>query len=334
MLRMTAHSAQEVSLRLDRLETTRLGWAFALSLALHLAVWGTYGVGKHFHLWEKLHWPTWVQALAQKLALVPKKQVQSPPVDREPPLVFVDVSAAQAVSEAPKNAKFYSDKNSQAANPDANQDTDTPKITGTQPQVPKTEDTPRNKFDKLMPSPTPPDKPAEESRAKPRQPPGDLAFAKPETTLKPDSGTAEKPRPRTIKEALAQRQLSAIPGQKVKQDGGVSRLRLDPGFDAKAKSFGAYDRAFIEAVSQRWYDLLDSISYVGYRQGWVRLEFRLNYKGDITDMKVLENNVTETLSLLCQKAVIDPRPYGEWPREMRLEVGRDYRVITFTFYYN
>ena len=62
---------------------------------------------------------------------------------------------------------------------------------------------------------------------------------------------------------------------------------------------------------------------------------------DQTNLKILdfalrhpESTVAEMLSLLCQKAVLDPKPYGEWPREMKLMVGERYRTITFTFYYN
>ena len=327
--------AQEISLRAGRPDISRLAWALALSLALHLLGWGTYSLGKRFHFWEKVHWPAWVQALTQKLALVAKKEETRPPIDREPPLMFVDVSEAQATSEAPKNAPYYSDKNSKAANPEPDKDTAIPKITGTQPQVPKTEDVPRNKFDKLMPAPpTPRNETVEEARAKPTLTPGDLTLAKPDLTPRPDTGNAEKSRPRTIKEAMLRQNLHQLPGQKMKQDGGVRSQQLVPSFDTKATPFGAYDRAFIDAVSSRWYDLLDNVSYDGYRRGRVVLQFLLNYDGRITEMKVLENTVTETLSLLCQKAVLDPAPFDKWPREMRLMVGEDFRRITFTFYYN
>jgi hypothetical protein len=213
-------------------------------------------------------------------------------------------------------------------------DSATPKITGTQTQVPKTEDVPRNKFDKLMPAP--PilrDEPAEESRAKPTLTPGDLTLAKPDLTPRPDTGNAEKSRPRTIKEAMLRQNLHQIPGQKAKQDGGAQQ-RPNTSYTVKATGFGAYDRAFIDAVTSRWYDLLDNVSYDGYRRGKVVVQFRLNYDGRITEMKVLENTVTEMLSLLCQKGVLDPAPFDKWPPEMRLMVGEDFRRITFTFYYN
>jgi len=98
--------------------------------------------------------------------------------------------------------------------------------------------------------------------------------------------------------------------------------------------YGKYDREFIAAVSQRWRDLLEARNYAGYRSGKVAVEFRLNYDGRITEMRTVENTVTDTLSYLCQKAVLDPAPFEKWPREMRLMVGEDSRKITFTFFYN
>lgn len=308
----------ETSVRVGRLELKSLAWAFALSLVLHFLFWGTYAAGKRLHWWEKIRMPAWVQKLTQPVIPAQPKQ----PVNREPPLMFVDVSQAAAVTEPPKNAAFYSDRNSIAANPDLDQNSNVPKLDGKQEQLPKPEDTPR-KFDKLMPDPPAPPSPSE---SKPKLTPGDLALAKIDPNAKPD-----KPRPRTLKEALLRN--SQIPGQKAKQDGGALQ-RPNASYDVKATGFGAYDRMFIDAVSTRWYDLLDNMSYDAYRSGYVKLEFNLNYKGQITDMKVLENTVTETLSLLCQKAVLDPAPFGEWPREMRLMVNEDSRRITFTFYYN
>ncbi|MCL4789996.1 MAG: hypothetical protein KJ070_24980 [Verrucomicrobia bacterium] len=327
---MTTNRAHEASLRLDRPELIRLARAFAFSLALHLLVWGTYSVGKHFQLWQKLRWPAWAERLVQpatQTAANPER-----PENTQPPLIFVDVSPAQATSEVPRDTPFYSDKNALAANPEPEADTDTPKITGTQTQVIRTEDVPRNQFDQLMPDPPKPSpEPVEEARPKPVSAPGDLTLTKPDLNPRPDQGEAERARPRTIAEAMARNRLV---GQKMKQDGGTRRERLEASFDTRATPFGAYDRAFIDAVQSRWYDLLDNMSYDGYRRGMVVLRFHLNYDGRITDMQVLENTVTGTLSLLCEKAVSDPSPFEKWPREMRLMVGKDYREIKFTFYYN
>jgi hypothetical protein len=331
ILRMNVRSAQEISLRLDRLETSRLVQAFVVSLALHLLAWGTYTVGKKLHIWERIQLPAWVQSLTHPASKNAKNDQK--PIEREAPLVFINVNPQNATTEAPKNAKYYSSHNSRAANPDSNRDTDTPKISGTQTQVPKTEDVPREKFEKLQPTPRmAPDQP--EDKPKPVLSPGDLTMAKPELNPSPGEGTAELPRPRTIREALARRQMDRVPGQKMRQEGGVARRAAVSMVDAKGTSFGAYDQAFIEAVSQRWYDLLDNIKYDGYRPGRVVLQFHLNYDGRITDMRVAESSVGEMLALLCQKAVLDPAPFEKWPREMRLAIGSDSRPIQFTFFYN
>ena len=103
--------------------------------------------------------------------------------------------------------------------------------------------------------------------------------------------------------------------------------------DAKGTEFGRYDAMFVAAVRDRWFDLLESREYASEAHGRVALQFKLHHDGRITEMKVAENTVSETLSLICQKAVLDPAPFEKWPTEMRLLVGADFRRIQFTFYY-
>jgi hypothetical protein len=163
---------------------------------------------------------------------------------------------------------------------------------------------------------------------------GDLALAKPEANPRQTTGQAEQSRPRTVQEALTRQQLNKIPGEKMKQEGGVKR-RLDfASLDAKATPFGAYDAAFIEAVSKRWYDLLDSRDYSLDRHGRVVVKFDLNFDGRISNLKIVENTVGEVLGIVCRKAVEDPSPFERWPSDMRRMVGGDSREIQFTFYYN
>jgi hypothetical protein len=251
--------------------------------------------------------------------------------------VFVEVNPEAATTEPPKDAKYYSSRNSKAANPDTQADNDSPKITGEQEHVVKAQDAPR-KFTPLQPAPPPKetqvakeDQPAEQ--AKPKPPVGDLAMAKPTPALRPDTGAAERTRPRTLTEArMRQPQNNLMPGPKMKEDGGVRRHLEISSFDAKATPFGEYDRAFIEAVEQRWYDLLDSRQFALDRTGKVVLQFRLNYDGRISDMAIAQTTVGETLAYVCQLAVTDPAPYEKWPSDMRREIG-DSRNIQFTFYY-
>ena len=327
------------SLRLERAESSRLAWGFAISLACHLLIYGAYHAGRIYNVWERLHWPAWLHS-PRMLTEILKKQdaAQLPPPQPQVPLMFIDVSPAQAVAEPPKNAKAYSDRNSVAANPEATRNTGIPKITGKQTEVVRTETAPHEKFVPLQPAPAP--KPAQEEqpqeKPKPAYTPGDLTLAKPSPTPRKDEGEAKeaKPaRPRTVKEALARLPNNRLPGEKMKQDGGVPRRALDPGFDVAASPFGAYDRALIEAISHRWYSLLDQHDYVSNSRGKVVLQFHLHADGRITEMKVAENTAGEMLGLLCQRAILDPQPFAAWPSDMRRLLGSS-RSIQFTFYYN
>jgi hypothetical protein len=313
---MTVVGTQANTLRLSGLESRRLALALALSLAAHLLTWGGYEAGQDFGWWQVWHWPTWLQHLTQKINAVPARTV-----NYEPPLEFATVE--QPSTESPENAKYYSDRNSRAANPEADQETDKPKLNGKQADVPKTEDVPRLDFNKLQPAP----RAQPESQPQPALNAGDLTLGKP-----PDLKQQSQQRPRTVQQALAQ-QPNRLPGVQMRQEGGVHRHELAPSLDVKATAFGAYDAAIVEAVSQRWNDLLDSRQFAQDRTGKVTLQFHLNYDGTVTGMEVGENTVGELLSLVCRDAIEESAPFAAWPSDMRRMVGRNYRDISFTFYY-
>ncbi|HVU27059.1 MAG TPA: hypothetical protein VHG71_04905 [Verrucomicrobiae bacterium] len=298
------------SLRINRLELRRFVLVLALSLAAHLSIWGSYELGKKLNLWQAWHWPAWLHHLEKTKPLVTQ--------NTEEPLTFVEVD--QPSTEVPKDAKYYSSHNSQAANPDTKEDSKNPQINGKQIEVAKTENVPKPNFSKLQPNPQ---QPSEQANSGLKE--GDLIMGK------PSPQPQEKPdRPRTLKEALAQNHL---PGVQMRQSGGVHRQSLVPSLDVKATPFGAYDEAIIEAVQQRWDDLLDSQQFSRDRTGKVTLRFHLNYDGRVTDMQVVENTVGDLLGYVCQKAIEDPAPFAPWPGDMRRMVGENYREITFTFYY-
>ena len=302
------------SLQFNRRETGRLALALALSLALHLFVWGSYEAGKKLGVWQRMSRLAWLQP-APKMV---------PPVQKpEPPLEFVMVE--QPSTEAPQNTKYYSSQNSLAANPDANRDANVPKLNGTQTDVPKTETVPKPDFNKLQPAPRPAD--SEPAQSTPAVQPGDLTLGKPQDSQQQQEQT---PRPRTLNQARTQ---SHSPGVAMKQDGGVPNVKLSASFDVKATSFGQYDSEFVDAVTYRWYSLLDSQQFALDRTGKVTLRFHLNYDGTITDMTVLENTVGDLLGYVCQQAINEPAPFKSWPADMRRMVGANYREITFTFYY-
>ncbi len=316
------------SLRFGRRESERLVVALLLSLFAHLGAWGAYEAGKKLGWWNSAH-PAARLHPAAKLNPPPAPAATPPAVQDSDPNVFVDVSHADA--DAPKQTKFYSNKNSRAANPDAG-NADAPKLNGSQKDVPKTEDVPR--LAKLQPSMPPPQPQFAqvEPEAKP-QTPGDLFPKQPKKTA-PSPAPAPQPqpeRPRTIKQALAQR--DQLPGQQMQQAGGVPRHALWSSLDAKATPFGDYDRAIIEAVSQRWYDLLDSRRFAQDRTGKVILKFKLKSDGSIIEMQTLENTVGELLGYLCQEAIEEAAPFAKWPPDMVHLIGSNYREVSFTFYY-
>jgi len=92
------------------------------------------------------------------------------------------------------------------------------------------------------------------------------------------------------------------------------------------------DAALVEAISQRWFTLLDERDYASDSRGKVVLQFALHYDGRVSDMNMAENTTGEVLGLICQKAVLDPAPFAAWPSDMRRILG-DVRHIQFTFYY-
>jgi outer membrane biosynthesis protein TonB len=320
---MVRPPANHGSLRFSRVEKTRLLVALLVSLLAHLGAWGGYELGKNSGLLEKLAWP------ARKKISPPAKPI----AQNTEPTIFIDVS--QAATEALKNAKYYSDKNSRAANPDDQKDSDQPKLNGQQRDVPKTEDAPRpNKTKPATPAP-----PQKSAQAKPKETqaatalnPGALQPGKPAEIETPEQQPAPEPRPRTVRQALDQ-QSKKLPGLQLQQDGGVRRRALTSSLDAMATPFGTYDRAIVEAISQRWYDLLDRQQFAQNRTGKVTVYFHLNPDGSVTEMKINETTVGDLFAYLCRDAIEQAAPFGPWPSDMRRLVGANFREITFTFYY-
>jgi outer membrane biosynthesis protein TonB len=249
----------------------------------------------------------------------------------EPPMVFVEVMPDQASAEAPDEAEFYSSVSSRAANPDPTLDTPAPKIDGDQEMIMRTADVPRPQVENLQPAPEPAEEVEEEIvevQPKPRipEPAGDLAMLRP-PSMEPEPA----PRSRLTRLAQVRPESPLLAGDRMRQDGGVRRAgRVS--VDVKGTPFGAYDAAIIRAIQQRWYDILDE-STILTRSGKVVVEFRIHHDGRVTDLRVVDQDVGELLSLFCRRAISDPAPFAAWPSDMRRMVGKDYRDVRFTFYY-
>ncbi len=329
---------------LPRLDSAnqRLAVALVASLLAHALIFATWKASPAIQKLSR----AFIQRVMPRLAQAMEARApNSPPPARPPretPLLFVEVDPALAAAEPPKNTKFYSTHDSLAANPTPRAAAEVPKIDGTQTKMVRMADNPKPDPKPLQPTPPKPDptepkEPEKQPDPKPRpeQKVGDLAMSKPQPKTT-DAGTADtgKPRskPRTIKEAMQRN--PALAGQKTLQDGGVPRRSHLSMVDAKGSPFGDYDRSFIAAVEQRWFQLLDNNQYMLDRQGKVVLDFRLHYDGRISNLQTDANTVGEILGLLCQKAILDPAPFPKWPAAMRQAMREEYRDVKFTFHYD
>lgn len=334
-----------------------LALAGAISLGVHIMVIAAWSLGmlpapaKDSLMARLLPTPSGRFEIKPRL----QDKVVPPTLRHEVPMTFVEVDPALVPKEPPKDTKYYSTDDSVAAQPVPAKPADKPKIEGTQKNVVRTTDNPKPGPKPLEPAPPKETKPVEkvekaEAKPKPKTADtiGDLAMAKPEKIKQPDrikppekTGDGSEPekiaappahvRPRTL--AAARQQNPMLAGRALEQDGGVER----PGrvaLDVKGSPFGDYDRAFINAVQDRWYQLLEKNKFMMDRRGRVVVDFRLAHDGRITNVKSSDNNVGELLGLLCQKAIMDPSPFQRWPIEMRRMVGAEYREVRFTFYYD
>src|SRR5882724_6606339 len=155
-------------------------WAFCFSIGAHLLFYADW---KFFGRSQLNLIPAWMHPSKPALAEI-KKQQPPPVTEQEVPLLFVDVDPATAATEAPKDAKYYSAHNSQAANTKATIDSTVPKLDGSQTHVAQTQTVPRANPVPLQPAPpmvSQTDPSAAEAKAKPKGGPkvGDLAMAKP-----------------------------------------------------------------------------------------------------------------------------------------------------------
>jgi hypothetical protein len=340
---MDGNRDEQISLRFGRREGGRLALALFLSLCIHLGIWCGYEANKKYSWWNRLMDLRPEPKISQRQTVPATPTALSAPMNTSEPMILVEVSHADF--EPPAQAKYYSDKNSQAANPEAG-DTRQPKLNGRQSQMPKAEDV--AVLPKVQPSAPPPQpRPAPEEKTDESPIPAMAAAAAPpagqghpgqpgtDTTHPQTPDHSPTPpaheRPRTVQQALQQQLL---PGRQMHEEGGVRRIRSVPSFDVKGTPFGDYDHAIVVAVTQRWYDLLDSHRFAQDRTGEVVLQFRLKPDGTVMNLRRSENTVGEMLGYVCQEAVEESAPFAKWPPEMMRTIGANYREITFSFYYN
>lgn len=336
-------------------ETTRsLIRAFAISMIIHCVMVGVYAAGRKYGLFPKGKLSSLAKLTPKELAalqkLAPPLKPKTPAEEEEPPLMFVDVNPKVATPEPPPKAQYYSTQSSEAANPNPDKDLAKPKIDGAQVHKPKTETINNPKSVPAPPSTKTPPKEPEPPKETPNTEPkpkggltaGELTQAKPE--LRPSDGLVpntsglspsppKKERVRTLAQAAANQAEGGMVGQKMLQDGGVKKNHIAPALDVKASPFGAYDQALIAAIENRWFSLLREQHFARDATGAVVVSFRLSADGKITEMKIEDTTVGDLMAYICERAISDPAPFATWPSDMKRIVGKSYRDVHFTFYY-
>jgi DNA repair protein RecN (Recombination protein N) len=120
----------------------------------------------------------------------------------------------------------------------------------------------------------------------------------------------------------------------VGHSGDRVRLSSYPGRPSDLKVFGNYDRALTNKVSEYWKSLLSHETRPAkHPAGKVVLDFHLLQDGGVEEISVQQYDVGQHLMELCQRAVLEAAPFGQWTTKMRNAVGTPFREIRFTFHY-
>ena len=93
-----------------------------------------------------------------------------------------------------------------------------------------------------------------------------------------------------------------------------------------------YDAKMIGRIEKRWLELTPLIQLRG--AGQVVVDFRLNYDGQVTDVRVRPTRLLGYAVEICKQAILDCAPFDPWPAEMRRLIGETGREVTFTFNYS
>ena len=274
-----------------------------------------------------------------------------------PPQHFVETDASQESKQKPKQAPFYSERNTLAQDQSSRADQNRPEIKGRDKLSPATEDVVLSRSAPPSPpsSAKPPQKNKSESKptekAQPNPAQDDLAkkqyaLLKPHsveaTPAQPDdvpveAQQAQPPEVPTPEQARAPPSASArppvrsIPTQASSLTGGISRKGVIS-FDTQESPAGYYDKILLQTITQRWYLLMGD----RYRNqgGNVKVEFDLLSDGQVASVLVQsDDSVGPLLANMCRQAIVDSVPFRAFPQNLQLIWG-DTRHIKITFQYS
>lgn len=102
--------------------------------------------------------------------------------------------------------------------------------------------------------------------------------------------------------------------------------------DVRWSEYGAYLQRLIDAVQIEWDRILDNSKTYPPAGSIVKITFRLDQEGNVTELVNTESNAGNLGTRACQSAITSRAPYGKWTSDMVAALGEK-QDLTFTFYY-
>jgi hypothetical protein len=140
---------------------------------------------------------------------------------------------------------------------------------------------------------------------------------------------AKKPQTRPT---LAPNVVKARPSPLVNREFGTEHIGA-VAYNAKWSAYGEYMQKFIESVDTQWQSILEQSSIYPVAGTKVVVVFRMDSKGDISEIVKVESGGGRAAKDACVSAIVARAPYGVWPDDMIGVLGQS-QEITFTFQYN
>ncbi len=103
-------------------------------------------------------------------------------------------------------------------------------------------------------------------------------------------------------------------------------------YDAKWSAYGEYLQRLIDAVQGQWERLILRSSFYPTSGSLVRVVFKLDTTGRISEIVRVDGTGAELAQRLCVSSITERAPYGEWSEDMIAVLGKE-QELTFTFYY-
>lgn len=103
-------------------------------------------------------------------------------------------------------------------------------------------------------------------------------------------------------------------------------------YNARWSEYGEYLQRLIDAVQAQWDRILMRSSYYPPGGSLVTVVFKLNDRGEVSEIVKVEGQGGEVAKRLCVSAITERAPFGEWPQDMRDALGAE-QEMTFRFFY-